>query len=358
MSVNRLPLLLPIAWALACSPGAAPTSPSSATSLGQVSTRVSDGEFPLYGLGHQAVLPGCGTKAFRAFDFWLGDWNVYGAGDLVGTNIVTSEYKGCAIEEHWTDGAGGRGRSLNTYDAGNGTWNQLWMDATGLALILSGESSPRQISMSGDTPQFINGPIISNRITWSRLSSREVRQFWEVSQDGRTTWNGVFDGSYRKERKVTPVAETPNQFCESLSRPRYHWFDFIVGDWSIRESAEGGRTLGQLSVQKDLGGCLLEWKFDGALGNDGTAFAAFHFPSLTWHRTWIDQSGMRIAMTGQLQGSSMVFTGTRVVKRGRNQDVRATWTPVDESTVSEKWETSDDAGTTWAPALDLVLTRH
>lgn len=357
MCIARSLYPISVLWVLACNPGTVPTSPTTTLVTREASHRQYDDRIPLYGLG-DAPLDGCDSRGFRAFDFWLGNWNVYGQdGQLGGTNSVTSELKGCAIEEHWTDAAGGRGRSINTYDAGSGKWNQLWMDATGLAIILEGESSPGQISMSGDTPRFIGGPIISNRITWSRLSPRRVRQFWEVSEDGRQTWNPVFDGDYRKERSFTPTPETPNGFCDSPARVRFHWFDFIVGDWELRDSDERGRSLGRLSVQKDLTGCLLEWNFHGHHGYRGTAFAAFHFPSLQWHRTWIDENGMRIALIGQLEGNNMVFTGTRVVKRGRNQMVRVTWEPVDEVTVSERWETSGDQGVTWAPALSLTLNR-
>ena len=102
-------------------------------------------DLPLYGLGgSRAEGRGCREPGFSGFDFWVGRWNVYdpaNGGGLGGTNIVTRELDGCAVEEHWTDVRGGRGRSLNTYDAGDGSWNQLWMDLNGLALIIQGSAS-------------------------------------------------------------------------------------------------------------------------------------------------------------------------------------------------------------------------
>jgi len=346
-------------WAAACSPTASPSAPSLAQ-VPEVSTsRHQADDFPLYGLGSRHGHRDCDERGFRAFDFWLGNWNVYGQdGQIGGTNSVTRELEGCAIEEHWTDRAGGRGRSLNTFDAGTGKWNQLWMEATGLAILLEGESAPGRINMSGDTPKFIGGPIITNRITWTRLAPDRVRQYWEISEDGRMTWVPAFDGDYRREPQFHPAAETPNTFCESPARLRYHWFDFIVGSWEMREAGDKGRGLGQLEVAKDLSGCLLEWRFRGRGGYSGKAFAAFHFPSLQWHRTWVDEDGVRIGLTGQLVGTSMVFTGTRVVRHGRTQLVRATWQPVDANQVTERWETSEDEGTTWQSALEVVLSRR
>ncbi len=344
---------------LGCSPPAAPIDPLQTVAQEQSLTRHGADRFSLYGLGSHHDERGCAGRGFRGFDFWVGDWNVYDtAGTLGGTNRVTREVSGCAVEEHWTDAAGNRGRSLNTYDAGTGRWHQLWMDASGLAIILDGESAPGEMVLSGDTPQSINGPIISNRITWTRLSPRRVRQFWEVSQDGRLTWSPVFNGDYRQERTFAPAPERPNPFCENPARVRFHWFDFVVGSWDVTQAQEPGRPLGQLDVTKDLSGCLLEWKFRGRRGDEGTAFAAFHFPTLQWHRTWIDEHGIRIAMQGALDGSSMVFTGTRVERPGVTRPVRATWTPVDADHVAERWETSADDGTTWTIMLELMLSRR
>jgi hypothetical protein len=347
-------------WAAACSPTAAPSAPSLVQAPELSASRRGDDDFPLYGLGSRHDHHDCDERGFRAFDFWLGNWNVYGQdGQLGGTNSVTREVEGCAIEEHWTDAAGGRGRSINTFDAGTGKWNQLWMDASGLAIYLEGESAPGQMSMSGDTPKFINGPIITNRITWSRLAANRVRQYWEISEDGRMTWTPAFDGDYRREHEFHPATEVPNAVaCEPAGRVRYHWFDFIVGSWDLREAGDRGRELGRLEVTKDLSGCLLEWRFRGREGYSGKAFAAFHFPSLQWHRTWIDEDGVRLGLKGQLEGTSMVFTGSRAVKHGRTQLVRATWEPVDANQVTERWETSDDDGTTWERALEVVLSRR
>ncbi len=107
---------------------------------------------PVYGLARAGSGRPCEARAYRGFDFWVGKWEVFdngGAGGLVGWNDVTSEVEGCAVEEHWTDVQGGRGRSLNTYDAATGQWNQLWMDATGGPLLLAGAAGRRSMVLEG-----------------------------------------------------------------------------------------------------------------------------------------------------------------------------------------------------------------
>jgi len=72
--------------------------------------------------------PPCAAPEYRQFDFWIGDWNVYGPdGSLAGTNDVTRELDGCVLQEHWV--AAGpppqRGSSFNTWERsrdGGVTW--------------------------------------------------------------------------------------------------------------------------------------------------------------------------------------------------------------------------------------------
>jgi len=65
---------------------------------------------------------------FSAFDFWIGDWDVYANGRLVARNIITKEMNGCIIHERYqtTNGAI-RGESINYYDPIEKKWKQNWV---------------------------------------------------------------------------------------------------------------------------------------------------------------------------------------------------------------------------------------
>ena len=63
----------------------------------------------------------CTTPEYRQFDFWVGDWDVFGpAGARTGTNRVDRLLNGCVLQEHWV-GAGGSIRAelqhLRAFDA-------------------------------------------------------------------------------------------------------------------------------------------------------------------------------------------------------------------------------------------------
>src|SRR6218665_3327660 len=86
-----------------------------------------------------APLPACNSPEHRAFDFWLGEWNVLGVqGKLAGTNSIKREHGGCVIHERYDTGRGYTGESLNIYDAARKVWHQSWVDSSGLLLTMEG----------------------------------------------------------------------------------------------------------------------------------------------------------------------------------------------------------------------------
>lgn len=140
----------------------------------------------------------CSAAAFRAFDYWLGSWDVFNAeGRRVGHNEITRVSDGCAIEERWTSSTGTTGTSLNFFASDTGLWNQVWVGGSGQLLHLSGGLEDGVMTLSGirETP---SGEIL-DRIRWIPRDG-EVEQLWEVSDDGGETWRTTFRGFYRPAR--------------------------------------------------------------------------------------------------------------------------------------------------------------
>jgi hypothetical protein len=74
------------------------------------------------------------------------------------------------------------------YDASRGVWHQTWVDSTGTLLQLEGALRDGAMRLHSAT----------DRITWTRVGDGDVRQTWEKSKDGGTSWKTVFDGRYRQ----------------------------------------------------------------------------------------------------------------------------------------------------------------
>jgi len=145
----------------------------------------------------QAPAPACASAAHRAFDFWLGDWQVHKPdGSLAGHNRVTREHGGCVIHEHYTTAHGYSGESLNIYDASRKVWHQSWVDNSGLLLILEGGVRDGAMVLEGQTVGA-DGKVTRQRITWTRNADGSVRQLWEAT-DAKGEWTTAFDGKYTK----------------------------------------------------------------------------------------------------------------------------------------------------------------
>lgn len=139
----------------------------------------------------------CSAGSWRAFDFWLGDWDVRGndeAAQLKGRNTIR-RVDGCALLEQWIGAGGTTGHSLNVFDATDGKWHQFWVDSSGSVLRLSGGLVGDEMVMTGVAPSA-DGATQQQRITWTPRADGSVRQHWQTSDDGRN-WTTAFDGIYR-----------------------------------------------------------------------------------------------------------------------------------------------------------------
>ena len=137
----------------------------------------------------------CDTAAHRAFDFWVGQWQVKKTdGTLAGANRIEREYGGCVLHEHYTTAGGYSGESLNIYDAARKVWHQSWVDSDGLLLLLEGGIRDGKMVLAGQTIGEA-GKVTKHRITWTPNRDGTVRQFWE-STDDKGVWVTAFDGLY------------------------------------------------------------------------------------------------------------------------------------------------------------------
>jgi hypothetical protein len=135
------------------------------------------------------------TGSARDFDFWVGEWDVFGPeGRQVGRNTITLLFGGAAVAEHWRGAREVEGRSLNAFDASRDRWHQTWVDSGGDLLMLDGGLVGDSMVLTG-TVSGEEGPSLQ-RITWTPESAG-VRQHWESSTDLGARWQTAFDGHYR-----------------------------------------------------------------------------------------------------------------------------------------------------------------
>lgn len=135
----------------------------------------------------------------RAFDFWIGEWDVTNAaGTKVGVNVITARQNGAILYESWTSVNGTTGESLNFYDPKSKQWRQIWVTPTGVVSEAAGSVRDGAMHMTG-TRTLADGTSVRTRSTYTPLDDGRVRQFIEHSTDDGTSWIVFFDGYYSRK---------------------------------------------------------------------------------------------------------------------------------------------------------------
>jgi hypothetical protein len=309
---------------------------------------------PLAGLGRA-----CRDASYRQFDFWVGQWEIvdFSSGEAAdgGDDIITSELGGCAVFENYA-GGGFRGRSINTFDPSTGQWYQHWVDNSSLTLDLVGSFAGGHMRLEGDRPTPAGGTL-HDRIDWTALASDRVRQLWEVSADGGVTYPTVqFDGLYQRRSSVTLDAEVPTAVCQDPAFPAPRQLDFTLGRWSVQLSGPLARGHGDLrsSISTDLSACLLEERITGDDGYEARVFSSARRRTGQWYRTFIDNRGVRVFLTGREEAGKVVLRGKVPAGGATSADVRVTWEQLNGGRFRQRWELTRDGGATWQGILDAT----
>jgi hypothetical protein len=166
----------------------------------------------------QNQMPCLADPNSRAFDFWLGEWDVYinGTTQLAGRSRIDRVSGGCVILENWTRnvtpiGAPFEGKSLNFYEQSTGKWKQVWAGSgRDVGYFDNGEyrDGAMRFVFKQTTRQ---GQPVEGRFTFYNLGPNRVRQFNEQSTDGGKTYQTVYDFIYVRKGSGERPLTLPTQ---------------------------------------------------------------------------------------------------------------------------------------------------
>lgn len=136
----------------------------------------------------------------RAFDFWIGEWDVADAhGTPQGVNSITKQENGCVLIEKWAGAGGSSGMSMNFYDPAREKWVQQWVGADGGFINIAGGMKDGSMVLVGKIRALGSDQSLPFRGTWTLLDDGRVRQFFEQSSDEGKTWAPWFEGFYTRK---------------------------------------------------------------------------------------------------------------------------------------------------------------
>lgn len=150
-----------------------------------------------------AIAPACAGSDYHAFDFWVGEWDVFpnGGSTQIATSSIESMFQGCAIRETWKPLKGGGGGSFSHYDGERHYWRQAWVDSSGARVDFDGGPVDGKMVLTGHWANVVaKGKDGLIRMTYSRQADGSVRQHGEQSVDQGLTWTTSFDFIYRPRK--------------------------------------------------------------------------------------------------------------------------------------------------------------
>ena len=134
------------------------------------------------------------------------------------------------------------------------------------------------------------------------------------------------------------------------SSEQHRQFDFWVGRWDVTANDQ---PAGTNEITLAHGDCVLKENWTSAQGNfTGSSLNLYDAATDRWHQTWVDTTGNLLELNGGLQDGSMVLQGERPTQEGGMSLQRITWTPNEDGSVRQHWETSTDGGDSWSTVFD------
>lgn len=161
----------------------------------------------LFSVSHAQGGPCSANPVYRQFDFWIGQWDVYGKkGKKAGDSKISLILDSCVILEEWTstsapNGVTYSGKSFNTYNSTSSQWQQTWVDNAGTTTeFLKGKYEDGKMIFETYPFQFSKDTMAIRKLTFFNLGTDKVRQLGEITKDNGATWSVEYDLEYRRKK--------------------------------------------------------------------------------------------------------------------------------------------------------------
>jgi hypothetical protein len=135
------------------------------------------------------------------FDFWIGKWDLYSEGSMMGTNTVDTILEGNAIEENFVEFPPDpfHGKSWTTFNAVTQKWEQTTVDNKGHHSFFTGEFKNDTMTLVRD---FLNakGEKRKQRMLFYNIAPNGLEWNFAVSANDGKTWATLYMVVYKRKK--------------------------------------------------------------------------------------------------------------------------------------------------------------
>lgn len=178
-----------------------------------------------------------------------------------------------------------------------------------------------------------------------------IRLLREAQEGGMTAFRVVLQTPEFATLKDDSEFQAIIEKMKPCVTAEYRFFDFWIGEWEV--TTPQGQPAGASRISKTQGGCVLLEEWTSSSGGTGTSFNTYNTQKQSWQQFWVDAQGTVLEISGGLVEGAMVMTSDR----DQTPIQRITWTPNDDGSVRQHWESSSDGGQSWSTAFDGIYRR-
>jgi len=136
--------------------------------------------------------------------------------------------------------------------------------------------------------------------------------------------------------------------------PEYRQFDFWLGEWEVH--TPDGELAGTNEISKEYDGCVIHERYTTEREYRGESLNTYDERRDLWHQTWVDSAGTLLLLEGGLEDGAMVLEGETLNAEGKAVQHRITWTPNDDGSVRQFWQSKQGDGE-WQVTFDGRYTK-
>ncbi len=147
-----------------------------------------------------------------------------------------------------------------------------------------------------------------------------------------------------------PLAAQQGEVC--MKNEAYRLFDFWMGEWEVFVFNNPGRKAGENRIERAERGCVLTESWESVRGTTGRSINYYDPADGKWHQLWVDPGGTVIEISGGFENGAMTLVGRITTADGTTKPFKGVWTPLEDGSVRQRFEQSNDGGKTWTVWFD------
>jgi hypothetical protein len=142
----------------------------------------------------------CSSPEGSQLDFWVGNWDLYSADTLTGSNTIYKIMDGCTVQENFSNPAGYLGKSWSVYSPQMKQWQQTWVDNQGGFIYLTGAFENDKMTLTTQPRKLPNGKEIISRMIFYNITPNSFDWDWQATRDAGVTWTSNWKIHYVRKK--------------------------------------------------------------------------------------------------------------------------------------------------------------